>query len=145
MDLSLRHTAEGRSSASAAAESWFLERGLPFVLTRRARWRRLWPRTAPLLAAYATIDGCSLLLYVIVGDRQVRIEGEPTTVEWIVLTIIALAVPLAAVVGWLVSRLPSSRTRAVAATVAVTVAAAIDIFMGGLSSWSRWSSSWPRR
>ncbi|MGO9386245.1 MAG: hypothetical protein ACLP4W_30345, partial [Mycobacterium sp.] len=50
MDRSLRRR-PGRKGGSAAAESWFLERGLPSVLTRRARWRRLWPRSAPMLAA----------------------------------------------------------------------------------------------
>jgi hypothetical protein len=39
----------------AAAESWFLSRGLPSVLTRRARWRRLWRRSAPALACIATL------------------------------------------------------------------------------------------
>ncbi len=132
MDLSLRRTADRRTSARAAAESWFLERGLPFVLTKRARWRRLWPRSAPMLAGYATINGCGLLLYLIVGKREVHIDGEPTTLEWVLLAIIALAVPVAAVVGWLVSRLPS-RTRAVAATVAVVVATTTTVIIDGPS------------
>ena len=53
----MRVAADARDSASAAAESWFLERGLPSVLTRRARWRRLWQRSAPMLAAHATLQG----------------------------------------------------------------------------------------
>jgi MFS family permease len=132
MDLSLRRTADRRTSARAAAESWFLERGLPFVLTTRARWRRLWPRTAPMLAAYATIDICGLVIFLIIGRREIQVDGEPTSVEWVVLAIIALALPLAAVVGWLVSRLPR-RTRAVAATVAVVVATTTTVILDGPS------------
>jgi len=32
-----------------AAQTWFLARGLPSVLTDRARWRRRWQRSAPAL------------------------------------------------------------------------------------------------
>ena len=68
------------------AESWFLERGLPSMLTRRARWRRLWPRCAPMLAAYATQQACVLPIYLITGGHDVEITGEPTTSELIVLS-----------------------------------------------------------
>ncbi len=66
-------------TASGAAESWFLERGLPSVLTRRSRWRRLWPRAAPMLAAYGTLQACILPIYLITGGHDVDITGEPTT------------------------------------------------------------------
>ena len=36
-----------------AADRWFLERGLPAVLRPGALVRRLWPRSAPALAAFA--------------------------------------------------------------------------------------------
>src|ERR1700760_1153790 len=101
MDLPRRRMPGRRVSASAAAESWFLERGLPSVLTRRARWRRLWPRSAPILAAYATLQACILPVYLITGGHDVEITGEPTTPELILLTIIGLALPLMALVGWL--------------------------------------------
>src|ERR1700743_1994931 len=119
MDLSLRRTAgspaPSNHKAGVAAESWFLQRGLPSVLTRRARWRRLWPRSAPMLAAYATLQVCVLAVFSIVGDGDIQITGDPTPAEWVVLGIVALALPLMALVGWLVSRLRSTRTRTVAA------------------------------
>ena len=120
-----------RGTAGTAAESWFLERGLPSVLTRRARWRRLWPRSAPILAAYGALQVCTLSLYLITGGHDVIITGEPTTSELIVLTIIGLALPLMAVVGWLVSRSRSGRTRAGIATIAVVVVACVAATVGG--------------
>src|ERR1700756_5016966 len=99
----------GRRSGGAAAESWFLERGLPSVLTTRARWRRLWPRSAPMLAAYATQQACVLPIYLITGGHDVEITGEPTTSELIVLAIVGLMLPAMAIVGWVVSRSRSGR------------------------------------
>src|SRR5689334_24749275 len=91
----LRGRAPGRSAEpSAAAESWFLERGLPFVLTRRARWRRLWTRSSPMLAAYAALQACILAVYLITGSHDIEISGEPTTAEWAVLLILALALQI---------------------------------------------------
>ena len=120
-----------RGTAGSAAESWFLERGLPFVLTRRARWRRLWPRSAPILAAYGTLQACILRIYLITGGHDVAITGEPTTSQLIVLAIIGLALPLMAIVGWLVSRSRSGRTRAGIATIAVVTVACVAATVGG--------------
>lgn len=81
----LRGRAPGRSAEpSAAAESWFLGRGLPFVLTRRARWRRLWTRSSPMLAAYAALQACILAVYLITGGHDIEISGEPTTSELLI-------------------------------------------------------------
>jgi hypothetical protein len=131
MDLSLRGT------AGSAAESWFLQRGLPFVLTRRARWRRLWPRSAPILAAYGTLQACILPIYLITGGHDVEITGEPTTSQLIVLAIIGLAIPLMAIVGSLVSRSRSGRTRAGIATVAAVVVACVGATVGGPTELAR--------
>ena len=120
-----------RGTAGSAAESWFLQRGLPFVLTRRARWRRLWPRSAPILAAYGTLQACILPIYLITGGHDVAITGEPTTSQLIVLAIIGLALPLMAIVGWLVSRSRSGRTRAGIATIAVVTVACVAATVGG--------------
>jgi hypothetical protein len=121
MSSSLRRTSGNDASTRTAAESWFLERGLPAVLTRRARWRRLWSRSAPMLAAFATFHVCALGLYLVTGNGRIEIHGRPTTVEWIALVIVGIAPPLMAIVGWLVSRLTDSRTRAVVSTIAVAV------------------------
>src|SRR6516164_1032434 len=126
-----------RGTAGSAAESWFLERGLPFVLTRRARWRRLWPRSAPILAAYGTLQACILPIYLITGGHDVEITGEPTTSQLIVLAIIGLAIPLMAIVGSLVSRSRSGRTRAGIATVAAVVVACVGATVGGPTELAR--------
>ena len=133
MDLSLRRRTSDRPTAGAAAESWFLERGLPSVLTRRARWRRLWPRSAPMLAAYATQQACVLPIYLITGGHDVEITGEPTTSELIVLVIVGLTLPLMAIVGWVVSRSRSGRTRAGVATIAVVIVACVAATVAGAS------------
>ncbi len=129
MDLSLRRTPGRRAPASVAAESWFLQRGLPLVLTPRARWRRLWPRAAPVLAAYAMTEGCELAIWVVTGDRNVDIVGNPTAVEWGLLAILAAMLPLAAVAGWLVSLLSGGRS--VLAAVAVAFATVTGIIETG--------------
>ncbi|MGV0046271.1 hypothetical protein ACRU13_16100 [Mycobacterium colombiense] len=119
-----------RAEPRPAAESWFLERGLPSVLTRRARWRRLWTRSAPMLAAYAALQACILAVYLITGGHDVEISGEPTTSELAVLALLALALPLMAVVGWLVSRSRSRATRTATATTAALAVACSGIVMG---------------
>src|SRR5689334_12393604 len=129
----LRGRAPGRSAEpSAAAESWFLERGLPFVLTRRARWRRLWTRSSPMLAAYAALQACILAVYLITGGHDIEISGEPTTAEWAVLIILALALPLMAVVGWAVSRSRRRKTRTAIATLSVLAVASVGVTVGDL-------------
>ena len=58
------------SSPTDQAESWFLARGLPSVLTTRGRWRRLWSRSAPMLAAYATLHCWALPVLLVSGSRS---------------------------------------------------------------------------
>ncbi|WP_083208512.1 hypothetical protein [Mycobacterium malmoense] len=120
-------TPRRRGAASGAAESWFLQRGLPSVLTRRGRWRRLWPRSAPMLAAYATLQACILPIYLITGGHDVEITGTPTGSELVVLAIVGLSLPLMALVGWLVSRSRNGRTRAAIATASVLVVACVSV------------------
>ncbi len=134
MDSFHRRTQDRRASASAAAESWFLTRGLPSVLTRRAQWRRLWQRSAPILAAYATLQvACVLPIYLITGGHDVEITGEPSTIDVVVLTIVALAIPVMTIVGWLVSRNRSTRTRAVVAATAVAIVACVRVVVSGVA------------
>ncbi|WP_156745331.1 hypothetical protein [Mycobacterium sp. 1165178.9] len=127
----LRGRAPGRrAEPSAAAESWFLGRGLPSVLTRRARWRRLWTRSAPALAAYAALQGCVLAIYLITGGHDVEISGEPTTSQLAVLILLALALPLMAVIGWLVSRSRTRKTRTAIATLSAAFVACVGVAVG---------------
>jgi len=86
-----------------------------------------------MLAAYATLQACILPVYLITGGHDVEITGEPTTSELIVLVIIGLTLPLMALVGWVVSRSRSGRTRAGAATVAVVIVACVAATVSGPS------------
>ncbi|QUR69791.1 hypothetical protein F6B93_13215 [Mycobacterium spongiae] len=100
---------------------------MPAVLSRRARWRRVWPRSAPVLAAYAALHCWALPIPLITGGDEIVIDGQPTPREWVLLTLIALAPVLIALVGWIVSRISDNRKRSIAATVAVSVVAVILI------------------
>jgi hypothetical protein len=118
------------AAARRAAERWFLDNGLPSVLTRRARWRGLWPRSAPVLAGFAALMVVGLIIHHLVGNIDVDIEGPPTTVGWIVLAVLALTVPFVVITGWLVSRLRSHRARYVASTASAAVALLSDALTG---------------
>lgn len=102
-----------------AADRWFLERGLPAVLRPGALLRRLWPRSAPALAAFAVTMLNSILVVFVTGKHTINIEGQPTRTEWFVLGLLILVFPVAALVGWLVSRIRSNRGRSVAAAVSL--------------------------
>jgi hypothetical protein len=115
-----------------AADKWFLERGLPAVLRPGALVRRLWPRSAPALAAFAVFMVNSVLTVLITGKHTIDIDGQPTRTEWFVLGLLVLVLPVAAVVGWRVSRITSVRTRTVVAFASTAVVIAGGI-IGGLS------------
>lgn len=116
-----------------AAETWFLERGLPAVLTRRARWRRLWRRSAPTLAAIATLLVCVAVITAAAGNRTVDIGHDPSVAEVVILAVLALMAPLAAVTGWLVSRISNPRRRRLASTISVVAATATLVDQGSLT------------
>lgn len=117
-------------SQRRAADAWFLDRGLPAVLRPGALVRRLWPRSAPVLTAFAVFMANSALVVLISGKHTINIEGEPTRSEWFVLALVVLVLPVAATAGWLVSRISTLGGRSVAATVAVTIAIAGGVLGG---------------
>ncbi|MBI3212354.1 MAG: hypothetical protein HYZ38_00905 [Mycobacterium sp.] len=117
-------------SARLAAEQWFLRSGLPAVLRPGVLVRRVWPRSAPALAAYAVVMMSSVLIVVVTGKTTIDIEGAPTRGEWFVLAIIVLVLPAAALAGWLVSRIGSLRARSTASAVSLAVVIAGG-FAGG--------------
>jgi MFS family permease len=119
---------------SAAAESWFLQRGLPAVLTTRGRWRRLWSRTAPVLAAYAALQSCGIPIFLLTGTHNIQIEGLPTTTEWVVIGIVAAALPLSLLAGWLVPRITRNRVRAAAGMAAAVVILVSGYFNADVTS-----------
>jgi hypothetical protein len=114
-----------------AADKWFLDKGLPAALLPRSRARHLWLRSAPALAAYATVVVALLVVYFLTGSSEIYIDGAPTAAERIVLGVLALAAPLAVAVGRAVSPLPSRHTQSAVAVAAVAVAAvAVATFAG---------------
>ena len=113
-----------------AADAWFLDRGLPAVLRPGALVRRLWPRSAPALAGFAVFMANSALVVAITGKHTIDIYGHPTRTEWFVLALLILVLPIAVLVGWLVSRISTVRARSVAATAAMTIAIAGAILGG---------------
>ncbi|MDT5017330.1 MAG: hypothetical protein QOD39_3490 [Mycobacterium sp.] len=113
-----------------AADFWFLERGLPAVLRPGALVRRLWPRSAPALAALAVFMANSALVVLVTGKHTIDIDGQPTRTEWFVLALVALVLPIASLVGWFVSRIATVRGRTIAATVAVAIAIAGGVLGG---------------
>jgi hypothetical protein len=113
-----------------AADRWFLERGLPAVLRPGALVRRLWPRSAPAFAALAVCMANSAVVVAVTGKHTIDIDGQPTRTEWFVLVLVVLVLPLAALAGWLVSRIATTRGRSVAATVSVVIAVVGGILGG---------------
>jgi hypothetical protein len=113
-----------------AADAWFLDHGLPAVLRPGALVRRLWPRSAPVLAGFAVFMVNSALVVAITGKHSIDINGHPTRTEWFVLALLVLVLPVAVLVGWVVSRIATVRGRTVAATVAVSLATAGSVLGG---------------
>ncbi len=108
-------------AARRAAERWFLDRGLPSVITRRARLRAVFPRSAPVLAGYATYAICAFATYLLTGEDDFDIDLPLDTIDHVVLVIALVVVPLAVVVGWIVARMVTDRAQFVVSTVSVVV------------------------
>lgn len=106
---------------SYVVERWFLSRGLPAVVSKKALLRRVWSRSAPALAGLATIAANSIVIVAISGQHTVDIAGRPDLAESFVLGLLALAVPMAGLAGWLVSTIDSPARRSVVSTAALAV------------------------
>jgi peptidoglycan/LPS O-acetylase OafA/YrhL len=92
--------------------------------------RRLLPRSVPALAASAVFMGNSVLLVAITGKHTISIDGDPTRTEWFVLGLLVLVLPIAALVGWRISRLRSVRSRLIAAPASIALIIACGIVGG---------------
>ena len=71
-----------------------------------------------------------LVVFLLMGASEIYIDGAPTPAERIVLAVIALVIPLAAVVGWAVSRLHSLRVQSIVSIAAVLVASGAGAVLG---------------
>jgi hypothetical protein len=118
-------------AARRAAERWFLDRGLPSVVTHRARLRAAWSRSAPALTGFAVVAGCALTIFLLTGHAGVDIDGQPSVAEWVVLGIVALALPLAAFSGWVVARMTTNRAQAITSTISVVFCAVTGTISDG--------------
>src|ERR1700736_5056749 len=105
--------------ARRAAERWFLDRGLPSVATRRARLRAGGPRSAPVLVAVATVSACFFVIYLLTDEGGIDSTDELSPVEQVALVILVLAVPVAALIGWLVARMVTDRAQTIVSAAAV--------------------------
>lgn len=86
-----------------------------------------------MLAAYAALQSCILAVYLITGGHDVEISGEPTTSEVAILVILALALPLMAVTGWLVSRSRRRKTCTAIAMLSVLAVACVGATVGDVA------------
>lgn len=116
------------------AHAWFLRRGLPTVLRPGVLARHLWQRSAPALAVLAVFLANSVAVVAITGKHTIDIDGSPTRNEWFILVLLVLVLPVAAAVGWAVSRIGSLRGRAAAAAASVLVCVLGAVF-GGPSAY----------
>jgi hypothetical protein len=119
-----------RAADSYTADQWFLSRGLPAVVPNSSRVRRLWSRSAPALAGLALIAANSVLIVAISGQHTIDIAGRPDLRQSFVLGLLAVALPVAALAGWLVSRIESPSRRSVTATVSAAIIVAGGLFGG---------------
>jgi hypothetical protein len=117
---------------SYTADQWFLSRGLPAVVHRSSLLRRLWSRSAPALTGLALIAANSVAIVALSGQHTIDIAGRPDLRQSLVLGLLAVAFPLAALAGWLVSRIESPGRRSVAATAASAVIV-LGVLLGGPS------------
>lgn len=82
------------------------------------------------MAAFAVFMANSVLTVLITGKHTINIDGEPTRTEWFILALLIVVLPLAATVGWLVSRIRSVRARTVVSFVSLGVVIAAGIIGG---------------
>lgn len=115
-----------------AAEQWFLRHGLPSVLTPRARWRRLWWRSAPALAALAALFVAAQLIVTASGGDDVDIDENPTPAEVLIIVVVLLCVPVALLAAWCAARVTSVGGRRTIAVASVAVCAVSDLWVGQL-------------
>ena len=71
----------------------------------------------------------SIAIVALTGKHTIDINGTPTRTEWFVLTVVLLGVPVAGLIGWLVSRL-AVVNRNIVSGASVAIALAGGVFGG---------------
>lgn len=118
------------TAGTFAADRWFLSRGLPAVVRKSALLRRVWSRSAPALAGFATMATNSIGIVAISGQHTVDIAGRPDLAQSVVLGLLVLAPLLAGLIGWLVSKISSPARRSAVSTAALAIIALGGLFGG---------------
>ncbi|TRW88874.1 hypothetical protein FK535_00935 [Mycolicibacterium sp. 018/SC-01/001] len=91
-------------------------------------WHAVVRRSAPALAAWATLMLLELYVLVASGDRDIDISASPTVADWSVLVVLALLLPLMAAVAFAVSRIPNPRVRTAIAWGSIVAGLASDTY-----------------
>ncbi len=108
-----------------------MNRGLSSVLTNRARWRWLWPRSAPAVSVFATAMVAMLVVGVIGATTHQQTDDEnPSAAQWLLIALVAGVIPAALLVGKAVGRITGDRQRTAAAVAAIAVSLVCDVFNG---------------
>lgn len=94
-------------------------------------WHAVVRRSAPALAAWATLMLSELYVLVASGDQDIDISDSPTIADWSVLVVLAAVLPLMAAVAFAVSRIASMRARALIAWGSIVVGLASDTYQAG--------------
>lgn len=123
--------------ATSAADRWFLHRGLPSAVPRKARWRHVVPRSAPALVAFAVLMVLSLVVMIASGDSDVDVDADPSASQWLALVVLASIPPATLTSGHCVSRISGNRGRWIASGIAIPVAVASDWYGDGGANLAR--------
>lgn len=90
---------------------------------------RVWSRSAPALAGLAAMAANSVIVVRLTGHHTIDIDTRPNLTEGVALALLVVALPLAALTGWAVSRM-SDRGRVKAGVVA-TALVGTGVLFGG--------------
>lgn len=116
-----------------AVDEWFLQRGLPLVLTRRVRARDLIERSAPMVGGMGALLAVLLLLAEITSGRQTLTH---IVVLGVFATVLAAAPALLYVLRRMSTPVSEASRRSVAWLVLVLFVVGLPIIDGGWSLMS---------
>ena len=78
---------------------------------------------------FAVMMAASVAIVTLTGRHTIDIDGTPTRTEWFVLAVFLFGLPVAGVVGWLVTRLPLV-SRSFISTASLVIAILGGLFGG---------------